>query len=245
VRRATALATLTGLALAPRVAVAAESSLDDMLGRNILSIIDALGMPKTVVSENDGHNWSWDRAGSSPLVMITDDAMTVKAIVVLHPQTPGERLANVSLFRCTKARADAERGAPDFSGPNFRVYRLSEDRVLELLFDDGGNLTEAIYGARGHVARLGLVPADREMLRVLQYSAPKVGRTPLSAPVGPPVIVRCEIGKNGRVDAVSVVVSSHNASQDKLAVAYARKVPWFPAKFDNVPVKSVAFWMVQ
>jgi TonB family protein len=117
--------------------------------------------------------------------------------------------------------------------------------VLELFFDDAGKLTHAVLGDRGYVARLGFVPADREMLRVLQYSAPKIRRTPAALSMAPMTVVRCEIGKDGRAGAVSVVVSSHNAALDKRAVAFAHDTTWTPAKFDNVPVNSVAFWMVR
>jgi TonB family protein len=244
VRRATALAILTGFALAPHTATEAQQLPgDEMLGHGISSVVDALGMPQDVESLDSGHTWVWHTPRAF-LRIITDDAMTVKAIDD-RPLAPGERLAHVELFGYTKALADSERGTSDLSGPDFRTYNLGDGHVLELFFDDSGKLTHAVFGDRGYVARLGFVPADREMLRVLQYSAPKIRRTPAALTIAPMTVVRCEIGKDGRAFAVTVVVSSHNAGLDARALAFARQTSWTPAKFDNVPVKSVAFWMVR
>jgi hypothetical protein len=244
VRRATALATFTGFALAPHAAVEAQEMPGDAtLGRSILTVADALGMPQDVESLDSGHTWVWHTPRAN-LRFITDDAMNVKAIDVL-PLAPGAQLARVELFGYTKARADAERGTADLSGPDFRTYNAGDGRVLELFFDDGGKLTHAVLGDRGYVSRLGLVPADRDMLRMLQYAAPKIRRTPPPLAAPPMTVVRCEVGKDGGALAVSVVISSHNAAQDERAIAFARKTSWTPAKFDNVPVKSIAFWMVR
>ena len=243
-KRATALATLTGFALATRTAVEAQEMPGDaVLDRSILTVVDALGTPQDVESLDSGHTWIW-HTPHADLRFITDDAMNVK-VVDDRPLAPGERLAHVELFGYTKTRADAERGTADLSGPDFRTYNVGEGRVLELFFDEAGKLTHAVLGDRGYVARLGLVPADRDMLRVLQYTAPKIRRTPPPLAAAPMTVVRCEIGKEGQVESVAVVVSSHNAARDALAVAFAHKTSWTPAKLDNVPVKSIAFWMVR
>ncbi len=242
-RRATALATLTGIALAPYATEAQQLAGDEMLGHGILSVVGSLGMPQDVESLDSGHTWVW-HTPRAYLRLITDDAMNVKAIDD-RPLAPGERLAHVELFGYTKARADAERGTADLSGPDFRTYNLGDGHVLELFFDDTGKLTHAVLGDRGYVARLGLVPADRDMLRVLQYAAPKIRKTPPPLATTPMTIVRCEIGKDGRVSAVSVVAGSLNAAQDRRTIAFVRNTSWTPAKFDNVPVKSIAFWMVR
>ena len=243
-RRATALATLTGFVLAPHAVVEAqELPGDTTLDRSILTVVDALGTPQDVESLDSGHTWVWHTPRANVRI-ITDDAMTVKALDVL-PLAPGEQLAHVALFGYTKARADAERGTADLSGPDFRTYSVADGRVLELFFDDAGKLTHAVLGDRGYVARMGLVPSDRDMLRMLQYTAPKIRRTPPPLAAPPMTVVRCEVGKDGSAPSVSVVVSSHNAAQDEHALAFARKTSWAPAKLDNVPVKSVAFWMVR
>jgi TonB family protein len=242
VRRATALATLTGFALAPHVVEAQELPGDATLGRGILTVVDALGAPLDVESLDSGHTWVW-RTPRANVRLITDDAMTIKALDIV-PLAPGGQLAHVELFGYTKARADAERGTAELSGPDFRTYNAGDGRVLELFFDDGGKLTHAVLGDRGYVARLGLIPSDRDMLRMLQYSAPKIRRTP--PPFGDAsVVVRCQIDKNGHVDAVTILISSHNAALDKRALDFVQKTLWTPAKLDNVPVKSVAFWMVR
>jgi hypothetical protein len=244
VRRATALATLTGFALASHTAIEAQDMpADVMLGHSVMSAVDAFGMPQDVQSLDSGHTWIWHTPHAF-LRFITDDAMNVKAVDD-HPLAPGERLAHVDLFGYTKARADAERGTADLSGPDFRTYDLGNEHVLELFFDDAGKLTHAVFGDRGYVARLGFVPADREMLRVLQYSAPKIRRTPAVLAVAPMSVARCEIGKDGHVDAVSIVAGSLTPAQRVRIVTYVRNTSWTPAKFDNVPVKSIAFWMVR
>lgn len=243
-RRATALATLAGFAFASlRPAAPQDFSLDETLGHSILRVVDALGMPQDVESLDSGHTWIW-RTQRAYLRFVTDDAMSVK-LIDDRPLAPGERLAHTDLFGYTKERAEGERGTSELSGPGFRTYDLGGGRVLELFFDDRGKLSHAVYGDRGYVARLGLIPADRDMLHVLQYSAPKVRQTPPALSVPPMTVVRCEIGKDGRVDAASVAVSSHDAARDRQALAFARKTTWFPAKIDNLVVKSVAFWMVR
>ena len=214
-----------------------------MLGRSILSAVDTFGMPQDVESLDRGHTWVW-HTPRAYLRFVTDDAMNVKAVDE-HPLAPGERLAHVELFGYTKARADAERGTAELSGPDFRTYNLGDAHVLELFFDDTGKLTHAVFGDRGYVARLGLVPADREMLRVLQYSAPKIRKTPPPLTAAAQTVVKCDIGKDGRVDAVTVVAGSVSPAQHARIATYVRNTSWSPAKFDNVPVKSVAFWMVR
>lgn len=245
-RRATALVTLTGFALAPRAIEAQEvplSGLDDAIGRSVFVIVEKFGPPHDVESLDSGHTWIWSTERAD-LRVTTDDRATIKAIDD-HPLTSGDRLASVELFGYTKERADKERGTADLSGKDFRTYDLGSGHVLELFFDDAGKLTHAVYGDRGYVARLGLIPADREMLRILKYTAPKLRRTPPSLSGFSATVVRCEIGKNGHVDTVSLAVSSHHVVQDRLALAFARKTSWAPAKLDGVPVKSVAFWMVR
>jgi TonB family protein len=246
VRRATALVTIAAFALAPGAAAEAQQ-----IGHGIAATIDELGMPVSVESLDSGHTWTF-ATPHAELRVITDDQAVVKAVDerpldasdVLSLEMQGKTV-RIPLFGYTIARADTQLGTADHSSANFRTYDLGDGAVLDLFFDDSGKLTHAIHGGRGYVARLGLVPADRDMLRILQYSAPKLRTAPLAPATGShQTIVRCNIGEDGRTESVAIIVSSHDPDADAHALSLARKARWTPARLDNVPVKSVAFRMI-
>ncbi|MGH7715612.1 MAG: energy transducer TonB [Vulcanimicrobiaceae bacterium] len=245
-RRATALATIAAFALATGAAAEAQQ-----IGQGIAATIDELGMPESVESLDTGHTWLW-RTPHAELRLITDDKAVLKAIDE-HPLDASDVLSvemqgkteRIPLFGYTIARADAQLGTAEHSGANFRTYDLGGGAVLDLLFDDSGKLTHAVHGQRGYVARLGLVPADRDMVRMLQYAAPKMRGVRLAATgASHETIVRCDVGKDGRVESVGVLVSSHDASADAHALMLARKTRWIPARLDSFPVKSVVFRII-
>ena len=245
-RRATALVTIGAFALAPGAAAEAQQ-----IGHGIAATIDELGMPASVESLDSGHTWMF-HAPHAELRVITDDQASVRAIDerpldasdVLSLEMQGKAV-RIPLFGYTIARADAQLGTADHSGANFRTYDLGDGAVLDLFFDDSGKLTHAVHGGRGYVARLDLVPADRDMVRILQYAAPKLRPAPLAPASGShETIVRCNVGKDGRTESATIIVSSHDPDADARALVVARKARWAPARFDNVPVKSVAFRMI-
>jgi len=246
VNRATALVTLAGFALATRTPADAQQ-----IGHSITAAIDELGMPASVESLDAGHTWTW-RTPRAELHVITDDQAVVKAIDerpleasdVLSVEMQGTS-AHIPLLGYTLAQADAHLGTADHSGATFRTYDLSNGQTLDLFFDDAGRLTHAVYGQRGYVGRLGLVPADRDMLRILQYTAPRLRFAPPAPPnASHRTIVRCDVGQDGRVESVAVIVSAHDSAADARALSLARETRFTAAKLDNVRVKSVVFRMI-
>jgi len=203
-----------------------------------------------------GHVWSWEN-GEGTVRAITDDDGVVRAIDVAPGAATAVRfepMPRADLYFNELPLDDADRAVghaawfthptqlPDSQAPAIaRGYHVGT-RELVLFFEARHRvLREAFFGDRATLARVGLIPGEREQR---SFSAPALSRpggADYASDEQGVAYVRIAVGKDGAVNGASIYISSGHADLDRIALANAREAVFKPAVLDGKPVSAVYF----
>jgi hypothetical protein len=203
------------LALAPPAIGAAETPVGGIVvGASLAATVRENGIPTAVETIDSGNRLTFARA----------DAYTNDDGVILVAETSSGSVAidvdgktrtfTIGSYASIQADLDLSTVA-EFASDNTRTYRLSPERELVLTFDKTTQkLARVSYGQRGQLARMGLISGD-DILKAVPYKAPRIHTTAIKDGTGTQVtIVKLDIGRDGDVKNVAVLVPSGDAKFD-------------------------------
>jgi hypothetical protein len=185
-----------------------------VVGASLAATVRENGVPTAVETIDSGNRLTFLRA-----VAYTND----DGVIIVAETSSGSvaidvdgKLRTFTIGSYPSAQADLDLSTvAEFASENTRTYRLSPERELVLTFDKTTQkLARVSYGVRGQLARMGLISGD-DILKAVPYKAPRIHTTAIKDGAGPQVtIVKLDIGRDGDVKNVAVVVPSGDAKFD-------------------------------
>lgn len=196
------------------LAASAETPIGGIsVGSSVAAIVQNAGVPVSVESSDSGNRFTFTAA-----VAYADDDGVVRAIDVnggdIRVDIDGKpKTFAIGAYAYAKAEAELASFA-EFSNETTRTYILSPVRELVLVFDTAKKLSRVIYGERGPIARLGVIPGE-DGAKTFPYKAPRVRRSALTDGSGTrATIVKLRVDRGGNVLDVAIVVPSADSAFD-------------------------------
>ncbi len=211
------------------------------IGESVTVAAHDLGTPSSVASTNTGNVFTFP----SVIAYIGDEG-DVLAGDVTHGSVR-VTIANVphsfTIGTYTSAEADTEfAGIAEFTTNTLRTYRLSSTRELVLVFDkDTQKLVRVVYGQRGQIVRLGLLPGE-DFVKAVPFLAPRVKTTAIAGTSGSDVtIVRIVLDGGGNITGLTVVVPSSDPAFDASLAKRMTDDRFYAAKLGGRNFPSVLY----
>jgi len=211
------------------------------LGVPIAGIATALGPPVDVASTDGGNRFAFAHVAA-----YTDGDGIVQAVDASAgtPRIDVDGTPHAfAIGSYALARADAELASDaEFARSDVRTYRVPPDRELVLVFADATQrLARVVYGERGAIVRLGLVPGENPAT-IAAYTAPRVRSTALAGDRGTDAtVVRIAVDSRGNVQTVDVVIASHDVAFDAQLATRIRADRFVAATLGGRAIGRVVF----
>ncbi|GAC1419606.1 MAG: hypothetical protein NVSMB5_11620 [Candidatus Velthaea sp.] len=211
-----------------------------LLGSPVAAIVRTAGTPGSVESADSGNRFTFPTATA-----YADDDGMVRALDVSTGDVRVEvdgKPKTFSIGTYTYARAEAElANFAEFSNDSTRTYILSPTRELVLMFDAAKKLSRVIYGERGPLARLGVIPGE-DGAKTFPYKAPKVRHSALADGSGARItIVKLRVDRTGNVTDVEVLVPSTDSPFDERVVKQLATDRFTPATLGGRAIGATVF----
>jgi hypothetical protein len=213
-RRFTAVLTACAVALCAAPALAESPIAGITIGESVTAAAKDLGPPSSVESTDTVNRFTFATA-----VAYVDGDATIRAVDTATGSFSVDIDGKPHTFTIgtfTTAEADAQLSSyAEYASDTLRSYRLPPSRELALIFDKATQkLTRIIYGERGPIARLGVLPGDN-LLNAVPYKAPRVRTTAIAGTTGTRLtVVRIAVDRGGNPTSIDVVVPSADPAWD-------------------------------
>lgn len=201
-------------AFAVPLAARAEAPVGGILvGSPVSALVQTAGIPASVESMDSGNRFAFSAATA-----YADDDGIVRAVDLKAGEARLEidgkpRTFTIGSYSFAQAEAELANFA-EFSNETTRTYVLSPARELVLVFDASKKLARLLYGERGPIARLGVIPGE-DGAKTFPYKAPKVRRSALADGAGErTTIVKLRVDRGGNVLDASILVPSTDGAFD-------------------------------
>jgi hypothetical protein len=212
-----------------------------VVGASLLATVRENGIPTAVETLDSGNRLTFPNAvayTNDDGVIIVAETATGSAPIEVDGKT---RTFAIGSYSSAQADLDLSTVA-EFATESTRTYRLSPQRELVLTFDKTTQkLTRISYGQRGQLARMGLISGD-DILKAVPYKAPRIHTTALKDGTGTHVtIVKLDIGRDGDVKNVAVVVPSGDATFDASLAATMSTDKYLSAQLGGRAIAATFF----
>ena len=211
-----------------------------VLGTPVAAVVQTIGLPGSVLSADSGNRFAFPEATA-----YADEDGVVRAIDtstgIIRVDFEGKIKAfPIGTYSYAQAEAELANEA-EFSTETTRTYVIGPGRELVLIFDASKKLARVVYGERGAVSRLGVIPGE-DGTKTVPYKAPKERRAAFPDGTGTrTTIVRVRIDRLGFVNDVAVLVPSNDVAFDDRARKQLLSDRFTPATLGGRAIGSTIF----